>query len=60
MAAPEPAETPAAPAAPATLLFIAGEKSGAGKSTVALGIVSALLANGFTNRDIAVIKPATQ
>jgi len=39
---------------------VAGDKSNAGKSTISLGLLSALLEAGFSPSDIAYIKPVTQ
>lgn len=41
-------------------LLVAGDKSHAGKSTVSMGILAALLDMGFLASDLAYIKPATQ
>jgi len=41
-------------------LFIAGDRSKVGKSSVCLGILGALLDMGYSKEDIAYIKPATQ
>ena len=41
-------------------LFISGDRSQVGKSTVCLGLLGALLAHGYRKEDIAYIKPATQ
>lgn len=41
-------------------ILIAGDKSHAGKSTVSLGLLGALLEAGISASDIAYIKPATQ
>ena len=41
-------------------LLVAGDKSHAGKSTVSLGLLVALLESGFQPSEIAYIKPATQ
>lgn len=41
-------------------LLVAGDKSHAGKTTVSLGLLSALLDAGFKPQEIAYIKPATQ
>ena len=41
-------------------LLVAGDKSSAGKSTVSLGLLAALLESGFQPSDIAYIKPSTQ
>lgn len=48
-----------APAQP-LMLFIAGDGSGSGKSSVALGLLACLLKNGFKPEELAYIKPATQ
>lgn len=42
------------------MVFVAGDGSGAGKSSVALGILACLLKNGFKPEELAYIKPATQ
>ena len=41
-------------------LYVMGAESGAGKSTVCLGILAQLLASGLTPYQLAYIKPATQ
>ena len=41
-------------------LLVAGDKSHAGKSTVSLGLLAALLDSGFNPSELAYIKPATQ
>lgn len=41
-------------------IYIMGSESGAGKSTVCLGILAQLLASGFTPSQLAYIKPVTQ
>lgn len=41
-------------------VLVAGDKSSAGKSTVSLGLLSALLEAGFPASELAYIKPATQ
>lgn len=41
-------------------IFVSGDRSQVGKSTVCLGLVGALLRHGFAPQDIAYIKPATQ
>lgn len=41
-------------------LYVMGAESGAGKSTVCLGILAQLLASGFTPSQLAYIKPVTQ
>ena len=41
-------------------LMVAGDKSSAGKSTVSLGLLAALLEAGFQPSELAYIKPATQ
>ena len=41
-------------------LYVMGAESGAGKSTVCLGILAQLLATGFTADQLAYIKPVTQ
>lgn len=44
----------------ATLLFVAGDMSQVGKTTVCLGLLQSLLTAGFASHEIAYIKPATQ
>jgi dethiobiotin synthetase len=41
-------------------LYVMGAESGAGKSTVCLGILAILLASGYTPNQLAYIKPVTQ
>ena len=41
-------------------ILVAGDKSSAGKSTVSMGLLAALLESGFTASELAYIKPATQ
>jgi dethiobiotin synthetase len=41
-------------------IYVMGSESGAGKSTVCLGILAQLLASGLTPDQLAYIKPATQ
>ena len=41
-------------------IYVMGSESGAGKSTVCLGILAQLLASGFTPNQLAYIKPVTQ
>mgnify|MGYP003392257992 CR=1 FL=1 len=41
-------------------IYVMGAKSGAGKSTVCLGILACLLAAGFKPEQLAYIKPVTQ
>jgi len=41
-------------------VLVAGDKSHAGKSTVSLGLLAALLDSGFHASELAYIKPATQ
>ena len=41
-------------------IFIAGDRSSVGKSSVCLGIIGTLLEQGFAAKDLAYIKPATQ
>jgi dethiobiotin synthetase len=41
-------------------LYVMGAESGAGKSTVCLGILAQLLASGFAADQLAYIKPVTQ
>ena len=50
----------AAVAASSLKLLVAGDKSSAGKSTVSLGLLVALLESGLKPHDIAYIKPSTQ
>lgn len=50
------AETPPEP----LRIFVSGDRSQVGKSTVCLGLVGALLKHGFAPSDVAYIKPATQ
>ena len=46
---------------PAIRLFIAGDRSQVGKSSICLGLLGSLLASGtYTPDDLAYIKPATQ
>ncbi|KAK1941729.1 hypothetical protein P3T76_006793 [Phytophthora citrophthora] len=52
--------TPVVPETPPLRLFISGDRAQVGKSTVCLGLVGALLRNGYAASDIAYIKPATQ
>jgi hypothetical protein len=42
------------------LLFIAGDKSQVGKSSVCLGLLGSLLQLGYKPHELAYIKPATQ
>ena len=49
-----------APSSEGLRLLVAGDKSHAGKSTVAMGMLAALLDMGFLASDLAYIKPATQ
>ena len=51
---------PESSSSPSLRILIAGHQQSAGKSTVSLGILAALLEAGFTGSDIAYIKPATQ
>jgi thioredoxin len=51
---------PALPADGALRIMISGPTSGAGKSTVALGLMAALLKRGLPPSQLAYIKPATQ
>ena len=55
-----PASVLASGASRLGLLFLAGDRSGAGKTSVSLGILSSLLEAGLHPRQIAYIKPATQ
>ena len=41
-------------------LLVAGDKSHAGKSTISLGLLGALLEAGYAPSELAYIKPATQ
>ena len=41
-------------------LYVMGSESGAGKSTVCLGILAQLLASGYASNQLAYIKPVTQ
>ena len=41
-------------------LYIMGSKSGVGKSTICLGILAQLLAQGYSPQQLAYIKPTTQ
>ena len=41
-------------------MMVAGDKSSAGKSTISLGLLVALLDAGFLPHEVAYIKPATQ
>ena len=41
-------------------ILVAGDKSHAGKSTVSMGLLAALLESGFHSSELAYIKPATQ
>ncbi len=46
---------------PATRIFIAGDRSQVGKSSICLGLLGALLNSGkYKPTDLAYIKPATQ
>ena len=46
---------------PATRIFIAGDRSQVGKSSICLGLLGSLLNSGqYTPTDLAYIKPATQ
>jgi BioD-like phosphotransacetylase family protein len=44
----------------ATRLFVSGNRSQVGKSSVCLGILGSLLKSGYSASDIAYIKPTTQ
>ncbi|KAG5187152.1 AAA domain-containing protein [Tribonema minus] len=46
--------------APALKIFIGGDRSQVGKSTVCLGILGSLLELGYSPSDLAYIKPVTQ
>ena len=54
------AERTMAPEGSSVRLLVAGDKSSAGKSTVSLGLLAALLESGFSGSELAYIKPATQ
>jgi dethiobiotin synthetase len=41
-------------------IYVMGSESGAGKSTVCLGILAQLLASGYASNQLAFIKPVTQ
>ena len=41
-------------------IFIAGDRSSVGKSSICLGILGSLIASGYSPDDLAYIKPATQ
>ena len=41
-------------------IFVAGDRSSVGKSSVCLGIIGNLLAQGYATHQVAYIKPATQ
>ena len=41
-------------------IYVMGSESGAGKSTVCLGILAQLLASGYASNQLAYIKPVTQ
>jgi len=45
---------------PSLRLLVAGDRSQAGKSTVSLGILAALIESGIPASELAYIKPATQ
>lgn len=45
---------------PSLRVLVAGDKSHAGKSTISLGLLAALLDSGFQPNELAYIKPATQ
>ena len=49
-----------APDARNVRLLVASDKSSAGKSTVSMGLLAALLEAGFQSSELAYIKPATQ
>lgn len=56
-----PPSPPPPPPEPEPLrIFVSGDRSQVGKSTVCLGLVGALLRHGFAASDVAYIKPATQ
>ena len=52
--------TSSADAAEAIRIFVAGDRSSVGKSSVCLGILGNLLAAGYAPESLAYIKPATQ
>ena len=60
MLSPMPKDSSLPPAAANIRILVAGDKSHAGKSTVSLGLLAALLESGFQASDLAYIKPATQ
>jgi BioD-like phosphotransacetylase family protein len=41
-------------------IYVMGSESGAGKSTVCMGILAQLLASGLAPNQLAYIKPVTQ
>ena len=45
---------------PAVRLFVSGNRSQVGKSSVCLGILGSLLRSGFSPAEVSYIKPATQ
>lgn len=49
-----------APDSSSMRILVAGDKSSAGKSTVSMGLLAALLEAGFHGSELAYIKPATQ
>lgn len=48
------------PSEPCLRILVAGDKSSAGKSTISMGLLAALLEAGFQSSELAYIKPATQ
>jgi len=42
------------------ILFVAGDRSGVGKSSICLGLLGAFLSQGFPPNSLAYIKPCTQ
>lgn len=47
-------------AMPATRLYVSGNRSQVGKSSVCLGLIGSLLKSGFSASEVSYIKPATQ
>lgn len=45
---------------PAKIIFVCGDESGVGKTSVCLGLLSAALQNGYKPEELAYIKPCTQ
>lgn len=58
--APERKRSQPPPKEDALRIFIAGDRSNVGKTSVSLGILGSLIALGYDPSDIAYIKPATQ